>query len=756
MTTTAAVPRLTLGLPVYNGERFLAASLDALLAQTYSDFELIISDNGSTDKTPEIAQHYAAIDHRVRYVRHPRNLGSSFNHNFVIEQARGEFFKWASDDDLYAPDLLRRCIEALDSRPEISLAHAWTAFIDDAGKIINPIDYALTTDVPDAVTRFRSVLYADGGDDIYGVIRMSVLRQVAPFGSYHWSDRTFVAELALHGPFDNVPDFLYLRRDHAMRTSRIGRNNIRLRCARLDPARGNRWRHPLVRLMGEYLLGYLGAIWRAPLAPAERLRCGKELVLWIADHANPRRRRQPLQSQDQVVEDSHLAERMTAAGLSSEVSVDGHEVAAVGGHEEQYSLRIGRSVRKLAFYGYLGSGNIGNDASLETVMTWLKLVYPGVEVECVTNAPREVAGRYGVRSVPMVWHSPDRGGHRLRETPARFLGRLLDAPRSYVVAGSVDAVLVPGMGVLEETPGVRPWGLPLSLFLIAAACRLRNRPFVLLDVGAEWAFNPLTRWLFVATVRLATHVSYRDSSSAAAMIRAGAPASPEAIAPDLAFAHPAATAAKPEPGRLLLGVMTYYGRKDDSIRDRDIRRKYVATMANAMGQLVDAGERVVLVGGDRIDIDVARDIRAAVLTMCPGRPDQAIVIREFKTFTELTQEMKRAEVVIASRFHNLICALRLARPTVSIGYAGKNRHLMESLGLDKYCQEIERLDATELVAQVRAAREKSEALTAQIRSGTSNYAEEVQSLLARVATEALGLPAPAVAEDDKEDVWYGT
>jgi glycosyltransferase involved in cell wall biosynthesis len=291
VTTTTGVPRLTLGLPVYNGERFLAASLDALLAQTYTDFELIISDNGSTDQTAEIAKHYAAIDHRVRYVRHPRNLGSSFNHNFVIEQARGEFFKWASDDDLYAPDLLQRCIDALDARPEISLAHAWTALIDDAGEIIYPIDYALTTDVPDAVMRLRSVLYADGGDDIYGVIRMSVLQQIAPFGSYHWSDRTFVAELALQGPFHNVPDFLYLRRDHPMRTSRIGRNNIRLRCTRLDPARGNRWRHPLVRLVGEYLLGYLGAIWRAPLTPAERLRCGGELALWIARHANPMRRR---------------------------------------------------------------------------------------------------------------------------------------------------------------------------------------------------------------------------------------------------------------------------------------------------------------------------------------------------------------------------------------------------------------------------------------------------------------------------------
>ena len=287
MTTTQAVPRISLGLPVYNGERYLAASLDALLRQTFTDFELIISDNGSIDRTGQIAQQYAAKDPRVRYVYHRENRGSSFNHNFVIEEARGEFFKWVSDDDLYAPDLLQRCIEALDSRPEIVLAHAWTAFIDDDGTITQPIEYALTTDVPDPVARFRSVLYTDGGDDIYGVIRMSVLRRIAPFGSYHWADRTFVGELALNGPFHNVPEFLYFRRDHPGRTSAVGRNNIRRRCARLDPERANRWRHPVIRLVGEYLLGYVGAIRRAPITAKERARCGKELAVWIAGHANP-------------------------------------------------------------------------------------------------------------------------------------------------------------------------------------------------------------------------------------------------------------------------------------------------------------------------------------------------------------------------------------------------------------------------------------------------------------------------------------
>ena len=297
MSTSTTMPRVSLGLPVYNGERYLAESLDALRAQTYTDFELIISDNCSTDGTRAIAEDFAARDERIRYVRHDQNRGSSFNHNFVIAEARGEFFKWVSDDDLYAPDLLQRCVDALDARPEIVLAHAWTAFIDDHGTLTDTPPYPLTTDVPDPAVRFKSLLYTQGGDDIYGLIRMSVLRGVAPFGSYHMADRPFVAELGLNGPFHNVPAYLYFRRDHPNRASRVGRY-IRRRCSHLDPARANRWRHPMVRLLGEYVLGFVTALMRAPLRPADRLRCSWELVGWLLHHVDPTYRRRMVDSPD--------------------------------------------------------------------------------------------------------------------------------------------------------------------------------------------------------------------------------------------------------------------------------------------------------------------------------------------------------------------------------------------------------------------------------------------------------------------------
>jgi glycosyltransferase involved in cell wall biosynthesis len=278
MTT---LPRLTVGLPVYNGEKFVAESIEALLGQSFTDFELIISDNASTDGTGDICRRYEKEDPRVRYFRQPKNVGLAPNHNFVAEQARGELFKWASNDDLYARDLLESCIDALDKYPDVVLAHSWTAKVDGSGAVIKALEYPLNTASPRAPERFRSLLFVSGGDDDYGVMRTEVLRRTAMQESYHHADRTIIAELSLYGRFYQVPDWLYFRRDHADRAERAC-PTMRSRCANMDPRRADRLRHPAVRLYGEYLWAYVTAIHRAPLPAAERRECYRHLAEWVA------------------------------------------------------------------------------------------------------------------------------------------------------------------------------------------------------------------------------------------------------------------------------------------------------------------------------------------------------------------------------------------------------------------------------------------------------------------------------------------
>jgi glycosyltransferase involved in cell wall biosynthesis len=288
----SSVPRLTIGLPVYNGEKYLAESLDSLLAQTYEDYELIISDNASTDATAEICHRYQKQDSRVRYFRQARNIGSTPNHNFVASQGRGEMFKWASHDDLYAPDLLSRCVEALDEYPQVVLAHAWTAQIDSSGRITRSFEYPLATGSERAPERFRSMLFGQGGDDYYGVIRARTVRAIAPQDSYHHSDRTIVAEISLHGAFYQVPDWLYFRREHSVQVEtgwpERAWPSARARCANMDPRRADRLRHPAIRLYGEYVWAYVAAIQRAPLSSADRRECYGHLAHWLTSRARVR------------------------------------------------------------------------------------------------------------------------------------------------------------------------------------------------------------------------------------------------------------------------------------------------------------------------------------------------------------------------------------------------------------------------------------------------------------------------------------
>jgi glycosyltransferase involved in cell wall biosynthesis len=283
--TVNGIPRLSIGLAVYNGENFLARSIEALLGQSYEDFELIISDNASTDGTADICRRYARQDSRIRYFRQPKNIGSAPNHNFTINQARGELFKTASHDDLYGRDLLKLCVEALDERPDVVLAHSWSAVIDENAAVTEVVDYPVATSEPRAPERLRSMLFDGWGDDEGGVVRTDVLRRGALHASYHFADRTFTAELALHGPFYMVPDYLYFRRRHGGQGG--ARADIRTRCANLDPRRASKLRHPVGRLYAEYIAGYATAIRRAPLSPADKRECYQILSRWVAGRALP-------------------------------------------------------------------------------------------------------------------------------------------------------------------------------------------------------------------------------------------------------------------------------------------------------------------------------------------------------------------------------------------------------------------------------------------------------------------------------------
>ncbi len=231
-SANSAVPKLSIGLPVYNGEKLLPQALDHLLAQTFRDFEIIVSDNASTDRTPEICRGYARRDSRIRYVRNATNLGAIANFNRAFELSAGPLFKWAAHDDLHLDGYLEKCVRILDDDPTVVLAHSGTAFIGDDGQPLpfdadtetyidatgarHSPDGATIGDSSNAVERFWDVLaHARWGSHMFGVIRRDALRRTHLLLNFASSDRTMLAELALLGRFRSVPERLYLRRIHA-------------------------------------------------------------------------------------------------------------------------------------------------------------------------------------------------------------------------------------------------------------------------------------------------------------------------------------------------------------------------------------------------------------------------------------------------------------------------------------------------------------------------------------------------------------
>jgi len=300
-------PRVSIGMPVYNGENYLEESLNSIVAQTFEDFELIISDNASTDRTEEICKAYAAEDRRIRYYRNEQNLGPARNYNRVFELAKGEYFKWTAHDDLLAPEYLERCVEVLDRNPELVLCYSRVIFIDEQQKQLRKSSSdLLTLSLPKPHQRFKhyqelifskskkkraSILPTEtdedkidkhpGGDrwlPIFGLIRTDALSQTPLIASYVNSDMILLGQLALLGEFYEIPDYLFFYRDHAQASGRKNNGYYEFNVW-FDP--NNKGRKKMVLPLWKWFAEYLIAIKRAQLPWQEKIACYMLMARWL-------------------------------------------------------------------------------------------------------------------------------------------------------------------------------------------------------------------------------------------------------------------------------------------------------------------------------------------------------------------------------------------------------------------------------------------------------------------------------------------
>ncbi|MCK0118402.1 polysaccharide pyruvyl transferase family protein [Isoptericola sp. S6320L] len=337
--------------------------------------------------------------------------------------------------------------------------------------------------------------------------------------------------------------------------------------------------------------------------------------------------------------------------------------------------------RRVGLLGQFGIGNLGNEASLDAMLTVLA---GSADLTILTEEPDAVHAARGLPAVSLTDPGAPRGGWR------GVVGKGRDLRWARHQVGEVDAVVVPGTGLLEGS-AVRATAVPLTVFWYALCARLRRRPFHVLSVGVDTGGSWLTRQLFAAVVRSATIVTVRDGGSAACvqeLTRRRPPVVPDLVLADDPAAAPSAGSGPP---CVAIGVIDTHGTGTvEASWDRDA---YLRRMGELIGRVLAAGAEVRVVGGAGLDDAMAAEVVAQAA-------DPRAVLAPARSMQALDGVLSACDVVVASRYHNLVAGLRLGVPLVSIGYAEKQRWLLTDLGAADRAHDVADFDPETVADQV--------------------------------------------------------
>jgi polysaccharide pyruvyl transferase WcaK-like protein len=386
---------------------------------------------------------------------------------------------------------------------------------------------------------------------------------------------------------------------------------------------------------------------------------------------------------------------------------------------------------RVGLFGLLGSGNLGNDASLEVVMTYLRTQHPEAVIDAMCMGPERLRTTYGIEAIPMLWYRRfDEKTSGMSAMALKSLGKGLDALRTASWVRRHDVVIVPGMGVLEATLPLRASGVPYAMFLLCASGRLFATKVALVSVGANTMNQRLTRWLFTGAARLAYYRSYRDSPSREAMRRQGVDTTHDRVCPDLVFGLPTPPDDPGEVRSVGVGVMAYYGANDDRPHADEVFDAYIEPMKRFIRWLVDTDHRVRLFWGDDVDGIAVQEIMADLRAHRPDLDPGTVVAEAFSSLSELMGEMALVGAFAGTRYHNVLCALKLSKPTLSIGYSAKHDALMADMGLSDFCQSARSIDVDRLIGQLTELENRSAELRRSLRERNDAMARGVDDQFA--------------------------
>lgn len=422
---------------------------------------------------------------------------------------------------------------------------------------------------------------------------------------------------------------------------------------------------------------------------------------------------------------------------------------AISGDQHGTAPRVG-------LFGKLGSGNIGNDASMEAVLGYLRADRPEADVDAMCTGAEVVAARYGIPATPLFWyHGREQRVQGVAAIPLKVLGKGADVVRTAAWVRRHDAVIVPGMGVLEASLPLRPWEFPYAMFLLSASGRLFKTKVALVSVGAGRINQRWTRWLFNGAAKLAFYRSYRSVGSRDAMRQRGLDVLGDPVYPDLAFALPDPHAEPIDPRTVCVGLMAYYGSNDDRKSADKIYSSYVTVMKQFVRWLVDNGRTVRLLVGDTNGSDdaVVREILADLQVSRPDLDPTQVTARPVVTFADVIREMQPAASVVAIRFHNVLAALKLCKPTIAIGYSAKHDALMADMGVPEFCEPVSTLEVDRLIQQFTALENRSAGLQKTMtehKARNEQLLSEQFAVLSNALFPVSGAAVPAMVDDSAQ------
>jgi polysaccharide pyruvyl transferase WcaK-like protein len=368
---------------------------------------------------------------------------------------------------------------------------------------------------------------------------------------------------------------------------------------------------------------------------------------------------------------------------------------------------------KISFFGHFGTMNFGNEATLLVILSRLRLLFPNCDFCCICTSPENVIAAHGIEAVPhtvksvRIWDRQVPLGKRLRMATLGLSEEIREYIRAWRALKGTDMFVIPGTGLLTDAFGLSGMG-PYGLLKWSLTARLRGCRVVFVSVGAGPVDRRLGRLLLKCALSLAEYRSYRDVPSRDVVEGLGVRTRDDRIYPDLVLGLSARllpTAADRE-GRPVvgLGLMEYFEKYSvaNPMRD-DAYERYLESLAVFVGWLLDHEYDVKLLLGDAdADTIVVDDLKALLRERLASNFDERVTDHSIGSIHELLSQLSATDLVVATRFHNVLMSLLLDKPVIAISFHHKCSSLMSEMGLSEYCHDINQINADTLIAQFQA------------------------------------------------------